>query len=412
MYVTEQLTIGSTLATSKVHTKRHHALYWCRKTPKLREKANKIAVNLAHKIQLKPNKEQKQMLARAAGCARFTYNWALAEWNKQYMAGEKPSALKLKKQFNSIKKQEFPWIYDSPKDANQQPFTNLQSAFKGFFDKRTAYPQFKKKYKRDSFYVSNDQFHITDNMIKLPLIGKIKLEETLRFEGKIMSAVVSRKADKWFISIAVEMNDYGKARTSDNTIAIDFGIKTFAVDQNGASFDAPKPLKNKLQKLKRYQRICSKRKDGSQNKKKQRCKVAKIHKEISDLRHDFTHKFTTQICRENQTIIIEDLNLKSWSKMFGKSGIDGGVGEARRQLKYKSLIYNNNLVVIDKWAPTSKSCSSCGSYKSDLKLSDRIFCCTDCGHKMDRDWNAAKNIYVSGMRQLGMACPEVTPLDI
>jgi len=380
--------------------------------PKSREKTAKIAVNLAHKIQLKPNKEQRNMLARAAGCARFTYNWALAEWQRQYLAGEKPTAAKLKKQFNSIKEHDFPWIYDSPKDANQQPFANLQKAFKGFFDKRTACPQFKKKYKRDSFYVSNDKFWVDDKSIKLPVIGKIKMEEPLRFEGKITSATVSRKADRWFASIAVDIETYQKDRISDKTIALDFGIKTFAVDQNGKCFDSPKPLKSKLQKLKRYQRICSRRKDGSSNKKKQRVKVAKIHKEISDLRHDFTHKFTTQICRENQTIIIEDLNLKSWSKMFGKSGIDGGVGEARRQLKYKSLIYNNNLVVIDKWIPTSKSCSNCGCYKSDLSLHDRIFKCGDCGYVMDRDWNAARNIYVSGMRQLGMACPEVTPLDI
>ena len=367
---------------------------------------------LSHKIRLNPNKEQKQMLARATGCARFTYNWALAEWKKQYEAGEKPSALKLKKQFNSIKGQEFPWIYDSPKDANQHPFFNLQTAFNNFFKKKSNYPKFKKKYSNDSFYVSNDQFFIIDKIIKLPIIGRVKLSEKLRFNGKIMSGVVSRKADKWFISIAVEVDDYKKDRTLDKTIALDFGIKAFAVDQNGASYDAPKPLRNKLQKLKRYQRVYSRRKDGSQNKKKQRIKVAKIHKEISDLRADFTHKFTTQICRENQTIIIEDLNLKSWSKMFGKSGIDGGVGEARRQLKYKSLIYNNNLVVIDKWAPTSKSCSNCGCYKSDLKLSDRVFRCVACGHEIDRDWNAAKNIFVSGMRQLGMACPEVTPLDM
>jgi putative transposase len=372
-------------------------------------------MNLAHKIELKPNKEQRNMLVRAAGCARFTYNWALAEWERQYKNGEKPTAMKLKKQFNSIKQQEFPWIYESPKDANQQPFANLQKAFDRFFKKTSACPVFKKKYTNDSFYISNDQFKIDKKFIKLPLIGKIKLEEELRFEGKIMSATVSRQADRWFVSISVEMETYEKPRISNKTIALDFGIKTFAVDQNGTEYISPKPLKNKLQKLKRYQRIYSRRKDGSQNKKKQRTKVAKIHKEIKDLRHDFTHKFTTQICRENQTIVIEDLNLKNWSKMFGKSGIDGGVGEARRQIKYKSLIYNNNLVVIDKWTPTSKSCSSCGSYKNDLKLSDRLFRCADCGHEMDRDHNAARNIYASGhaqMRRIGMACPEFTPLDI
>lgn len=367
---------------------------------------------LAHKILMNPSTAQITLLRRACGVSRFTYNWALNEWQKKRSQGILTNGSSLCKHFNSIKRQEFPWIYESPKDANKKPFEYLQLAFNRFFKGIAHFPIYKKKSSRDSFYVTNDQIRFEDHAVILPKIGSIPISQKLRFDGKIMSGTVSRKADKWFISISVEMENYQKSRTSDKTIAIDFGIKTFAVDQDGNQVRSPKPLKTKLQKLKRYQRVYSRRKDGSQNKKKQRVKVSKIHKEISDLRHDFTHKFTTQICRENQTIIIEDLNLKSWGKMFGKSGIDGGVGEARRQLKYKSLIYNNNLVVIDKWAPTSKSCSNCGCYKSDLLLSDRIFKCEDCGHTMDRDHNAARNIYVSGMRQLGMACPEVTPLDI
>jgi putative transposase len=361
---------------------------------------------LSHKIEILPNDEQKIQLVKACGCARFAYNWGLNRWNEMYQAWKgnntlpKPNANLIKKEFNSIKEKEYPWIYDSPKDANQQPFANLGKAFKAFFDKTRKYPVKKKKGKRDSFYISNDMFRLDDNHIKLPLIGKVKLTEKLRFEGKIMSCTVSRQADSWFASLNVDVGEYKKPRKSNNKIGIDFGIKTLITDQNGNEIQSPKPLKTNLRKLKRLSKRLSKKKEGSKNREKAKIKLSKLHKRISDIRKDFTNKLTTQICNENQVIIIEDLCVKSWSKMFGKSGTDGCVGEIIRQLSYKKEIYGNILHKIDRWFPSSQICSCCGNRKLDLKLCDREYHCSNCGLKINRDWNASKNIYTVGLTEI------------
>ena len=169
----------------------------------------------AHVIALDPTEAQTTALFKAAGCARFAYNWGLAEWDKQYKAGLKPSAFGLKKQFNAIKEEQFPWIYNSPKDANQQAFTNLGTSFKNFFDsikgkrkgRKVGYPKFKKKGENDGFYLSNEKFSVEGRTVDLPVIGTVKTFEELRFKGKILSGKVSRRADRWYISVQVEVAD-------------------------------------------------------------------------------------------------------------------------------------------------------------------------------------------------------------
>lgn len=362
---------------------------------------------LAHKIQLDPTKEQEIDFAKACGCARFAYNWGLNKWNEMYKNWKgnnqlpKPNGMLIKKEFNKIKEQEYPWIYESPKDSNQQPFSNLQKSFNSFFKKNSKYPQFKHKGRRDSFYVSNDQFKITDTAIKLPLIGKVKLTEKLRFSDDIiLSCTISKHSAKWFASISVEVPDYKKNRTNNDKIGIDFGIKTLITDQLGNQIESPKPLKNSLKRLKLYQQSLSRKVKGSKNREKQKIKVSKLHYRISNIRKDFTHKLTSNICSKNQTIIIEDLNVKSWFSKFGKTSVDGNVGELIRQLKYKKNIFSNDLVIIDKWFPSSKTCSNCGEIKKDLRLSDRVYKCNACGLELNRDHNAAKNVYTLGLREI------------
>lgn len=265
---------------------------------------------LAHRIALDPTVEQSIALARAAGCSRFTWNWALAEWERQYKAGEKPTAMKLKLLWNKIKHDEFPWIGESPKDANQQPFTNLGKAYKRFFDKKVHRPRFKRKGKHDSFYISNDKFSVDGLTVKLPVIGELRMAEAPRFEGKIMAGTVSREADRWFISIQVDVGDYHKDRSANGVIGIDLGLKTALVTSDGQTFDAPKPLKRGLRKLKRLSRQHSRKQKGSNNRKKSQRRLAKHHARIKAIRRDWTHKVTTKLCRENQTIALEDLNVK------------------------------------------------------------------------------------------------------
>jgi len=359
---------------------------------------------LSHKIQLLPNKGQTIELLKACGCARFAYNWGLAEWTKQYKEGLKPKAKDIKKKFNKIKGEEFPWIYESPKDANQQPFSNLDTAFQKFFKKTAKYPTFKKKGQRDSFYVSNDKVSLSSKHIKLPLIGQINLSEKLRFDGKIQYVVISRTADKWFASIAVDVGSYSKQRMLNEHIGVDLGLKAFATTSAGKVFIAPKPLADKLKKLARLQRRLNRRTKGSKNRFKTKSKIARIFYTISSIRKDFLNKTTTSLCRENQSIVIEDLNVHGMLKnsRLARSISDMGWYEFRRQLAYKSQIFGTDLIIAPRFYPSSKTCSRCGYIKESLKLSERIFVCESCGASIDRDYNAAANLRTLGPRGINV----------
>ncbi len=165
-----------------------------------------MEITLGHKIRLNPNKQQVEYFNKACGTARFTYNWGLAEWKRQYEAGLKPSGLALKKDFNAIKQEQFPWTYEVTKYASQQPFIQLQTAFIKFFKGDAKYPVFKKKGIHDSFYIGNDQFRIEGKKIRIPNLGWVRMAECLGYNGKMLNAVVSRTADKWFVSINILMN--------------------------------------------------------------------------------------------------------------------------------------------------------------------------------------------------------------
>ena len=353
---------------------------------------------LAHKIALDPTFKQRKYFAGAAGCARFVWNWALENWNTQHEAGKKPTGLKLKKEFNALYHQQYPWMEKYHRDTHSQPFTNLQKAFTGWFKKTGERPKFHRKGRKDSFYVANDKFYGEGFTVTLPIIGTVRLREEFRFKGKIMGAVVSKQAKRWFISIQVEVEKFEKPRTGNGIVGIDLGLKHAAVVVNDEGkvqvFDAPKPLKANLRKLRRMQRSVSRRKVGGNNRRKSVSKVACVHKRVSDIRKDFWNQLTTRICRENQTIGIEDLNVRGMVKnrRLSRALSDVGFGEFRRQLEYKAKIFGNKLVVADRWFPSSKTCSRCGTVKESLSLAERTFVCGHCGAVKDRDENAAVNL--------------------
>ena len=356
---------------------------------------------LAHRITLDPTVEQAIALARACGVARFTWNWALAKWDELYKAGEKPNAGKLKAMWNGIKGEAFPWVYESPKDANQQPFANLDKAFKRFFKKKSGRPKFKKKGVHDSFYVSNDKFDIVGKMIRLPVIGHVRLREALRFAGKITAATVSRQADRWFVSIQVDTPDQPLPPV-DEVIGVDLGIKTAAVCSDGRTFDAPKPLKRNLDRLRCLARRVSRKVKGSKNRFKARLKLARLRARIGNIRMDFLHKVTSTLIRENQAVCVEDLNVKGLAanRCLSRAISDIGFAEFRRMLEYKAKFRGRRVVVISRWEPTSKACSGCGCLKDDLSLSDRVYRCGHCGVEIDRDLNAAINIHTAGLAEI------------
>ena len=224
-------------------------------------------MQLTHKIALFPTPEQADYFVRACGTARRVWNWALAEWKRQYAAGQKPSAMALKKQFNAIKYTDpqwldengQPWLKTIHRDAHARPFVHLDRAWNQFFNdlksgKPAHEPRFKKKGRcRDSFYVANDKFKLSDKMIRLPKIGHVAMAEALRFEGKILGATVSRTADRWFVAIQVEVSDaqFYRSRKAHGTVGVDLGIKAAATLSSGETIDAPKPLKAALRRLKR-----------------------------------------------------------------------------------------------------------------------------------------------------------------
>ena len=230
---------------------------------------------IAHKIALDPNNKQRTYFARASGCARFAYNWALHRWNEQYQAWKddnglpKPSQFSLRKELNSIKKQQCPWMLEVTKCAPQIAIMQLGEAFQNFFAKRAKYPVFRKKGAHDRFSISNDQFAIKDKQIRIPALGWVKMREALRFKGKIMSATISRVADKWFASITVEAPDqYLPRAESQGAVGVDLGVHTLATLSTGEKIAGPKPHKAFLQRLKYLSRSLSRKKKGSKNRSK------------------------------------------------------------------------------------------------------------------------------------------------
>ena len=369
-----------------------------------------MSICLAHKIALDPTPEQRLFFEQAAGTARFTYNWALAEWQERYASGEKPKGHLLKKAFNALRRVQFPWTYDVHRDATAQPFADLQKAFVNFWQGQADYPTFKKKGKcRDSFYVANDKFHLDGKSVTLPKVGAVKMREALRFDGKILSATVSREAERWSISIQVQLPEgYCRERTANGHVGVDLGISHLATLSTGEVVDGPKPLKRALIQLKRANRTLHRRQQGSANRRKAQQRVSKIHARISHVRNDALHELTSRQCRENQAISIEDLHVKGLikNKRLSRAISDMGWGECRRQLEYKAPLFGGQLHIIGRFEPSSKMCHRCQTVKQVLSLGERLFVCHACGHIEDRDLNAAKNI-----NQLGQAVPEVTPVE-
>ncbi|MDM7322635.1 MAG: RNA-guided endonuclease TnpB family protein [Gammaproteobacteria bacterium] len=388
-------------------------------------------MQLAHKIALCPTPDQADYFKRACGTARRVWNWALAEWNRQYAAGRKPNAMALKKQFNAIKyvdpqwldENGQPWLRGIHRDAHAQPFAHLAKAWSRFFadlkdGKQAHAPQFKKKGRcRDSFYVANDKFRLSGKRIHLPKIGAVALTEPLRFEGKILGATVSRTADRWFVSVQVEVPDaqFYRARTAHGITGIDLGVKAAATLSSGEAIHAPKPLKRALRRLKIRGRRLSRKLEAakvtagfqrkaplpkgvqlpvSNNRRKSSVILARLHARMANIREDFIHKLTTRLCRENQAVVIEDLHVKGMlaNEKLARAISDVGFGMFRSQIEYKAKRYGTRLVVADRWYPSSRLCSVCGWKNESLALSDREWVCPQCGTHHDRDLNAALNL--------------------
>jgi putative transposase len=365
---------------------------------------------LAHNIALDPNNEQATYLKKACGVARFAYNWALAEWRRQYEATKtdpslpKPSQKALRRQLNAIKREQFPWMLDVTKCAPQMAIIQLGQAFQNFFAGRARYPQFRKKGVHDRFTLTNDQFSIDGCRIRIPNLGWVRMRESLRFAGKLMSATISRVADRWFVSITVDAPNTSHLPKAENQGAagVDLGVSALATLSTGETFLGPKPYKALLGRLRRLSRSLSRKQKGSANRAKAKAKLSRLHARIANIRADALHKLTTDLTRRFHTIGIEDLNVRGMVKNrhLARSIMDMSFFEFRRQLEYKAAMRGGQVVVADRFFASSKACSACGYKLDDLPLSVREWTCPNCGTIHDRDRNAAKNLLAYGLAAL------------
>lgn len=355
----------------------------------------------AHRIALDPNNTQATYFAKSCGVSRFAYNWALAEWKKQYEECKKdptkpkPSQGALRRLLNSIKRQQFPWMLEVTKNAPQMAIIQLGKAFKNFFSGRAKYPQFRKKDVNDRFMLTNDQFKIEGSRIHIPNLGWVRMREALRFAGKVLSAVISRVADHWFVSIAIETPDYPKHPPIDpGAVGVDLGISAMATISTGEKIAGPKPHKTLFRRLRQLSKALSRKVKGSRNRAKAKTKLARLHSRISNIRLDATHKFTTGLVHRFNTICIENLNVQKMVKnrRLSRSIADMGFHEIRRQLEYKAERNGNKLLVAGRFFPSSKTCSNCGYVLDELSLSTRQWECPSCHKTHDRDLNAARNL--------------------
>src|SRR5213082_1251148 len=283
----------------------------------------------AHKIRLNPTDEQAVYFAKAAGTARFVWNWALAEWDRQYEAGEKPTALKLKKQFNEIRREQFPWTWEVTKNASDQPILDLGKAFTAFFEGRARHPRFKsKKRSKPSFYLANDQFELGDHRIWIPKLGWVNMAENLRFKGKVTGARITKTAEWWFASITVELEEPPPPPPTP-AVGIDVGLNRLATLSTGEGFENQRFLKTALKKLRQANKRLHRRKLGSKNREKARRQVARLHYRITCMRDDVLHKMTTRIADCYGIIGVEDLNLKGLLKnrRLARSFSDASLGK-------------------------------------------------------------------------------------
>ena len=399
---------------------------------------NNPLISIAHKIELMPNNKAKTHFRKAFGCARVTYNWGLDRWEYYYKQGIDKTYLDLKKEFNAIKKTQFPFVYEVSKYATQQPFIHLNRAFQKFFrdleQGKVSYPKFKKKKMNSgSYYIGGDQVVIKDEKyLKVPNLGLVKMREKLRFEGKINSVTISQKGDKFFASFNMQISKdeyiktHPKAQKNQLGLGIDLGLKSFLSLSNGLEVKAPKPLDRLERLLVRRSRQLSKKHHAktkqeasqgvkrSKNYQKASIKLNKLYRRIANIRGDFLHKTTSCLVKNVQYFCLEDLNVQGMMRnhRLAKAISDVSFSEFKRQLAYKAKYNDKTIYQVDRFYPSSKLCSNCGSLKADLTLSDRVYCCDKCGTRLDRDYNASLNLLSQLKKHIGGVHPEFTPADL
>ena len=360
-------------------------------------------MNKGVKFRIYPNKEQQNLINQTLGCCRLIYNIGLDMRNKAFEDGEKVNYSKTCAMLTKLKRSDkFSFLRDVDSVALQQSLRNLDQGFVNFFQKRARHPRFKSKHSNHQSYRTmnqNNKIRIVGKYIKLPKLGYVKIRQSMEV-GHINNATIKRTpTGKYFVVLNVEFEPELKQNNGDS-IGIDVGIKEFYSDSNGNVVNNPKHLEKSMHKLAREQRRLSRKKKDSNNRNKQRIRVARVHEKITNQRNDFLQKTSSMLISENQVICIEDLKIKNMVRNHKLARCINSVswGKFFSMLEYKANWYGNNIIKVPTMYPSSQTCSCCG-YKNPLvkNLAVRKWECPQCHTKHDRDTNASINILNKGL---------------
>ena len=377
----------------------------------------------AYKYRIYPTEEQKVLLAKTFGCCRFVYNWALNLKIEVYKQEKKSIGnVELTNRMRSELKTEHEWLGEVNSQALQSALRNLDTAYKNFFRDTHAvgFPKFKSRKQKQSFQCPQHcSVDFGKGTISIPKAKDIPAVLHRRFKGTVKTVTISMTpSGRYFASVLVgtsmqEMKPSGPKR--DTTVGIDLGIKSLAVCSDGRTFDNPKNLQRSLDRLKLLQKRLSRKQKGSANRNKARIRVARLQEHIANSRKDSLHKITHALTHDSQvrTICMEDLNVKGMQRNhhLAQAVGDASFGMFLTLLEYKCSWYGVNLIKIDRFAPSSKTCGKCGHVYKGLNLSERSWTCPECGTHHDRDFNAACNIKEFGLKALPTERGKVKPVD-
>ncbi len=365
-----------------------------------------IKVRTAYRCRAYPDQVQQQMLNRTFGCVRVVWNQTLAARHARWQAdrtstsyAQADAALTLMK-----KDPDLAFLNEVSSVPLQQALRHQHQAFTAFFARRARYPRFKSRRGRQSAHYARSAFTLRGGELRLA-----KTADPLRFTWSWPNAdvavldptmvVVSHEPDgRWYVTFTIDTHAPEPLEPAGHAVGVDLGVTDLAVTSDGEKITNPGHLARKARNLARYQRRLARCRKGSANRAKAAAKVARAHRKVRHARQDYLHRASTRLVRENDVIVIEDLNVSGMirNRHLARAISDCGWSEFRRQLQYKCERYGRDLVVIGRWYPSSKTCSACGYLLAGLSLGTRQWTCPSCGARHDRDLNAAKNILAAG----------------
>ena len=370
-----------------------------------------VMIKKAFKFRLELTAEQSERFEQFAGTSRFAYNYALDRKKTTYQqTGKSITSGEIQIEITQMKKTpEYQWLNDVPSQIPQQAVRNVDRAFDGFFEKRSGFPRFKKKHSSVQSFRIPQNIKVKAGEVFVPKLGYVKMIQSRELEGTIKGATFrANHCGQWFVSINTEclVEKSAEIIVSDCT-GVDLGLKDVIVTSTEYKEPAPKFFRRGERRIRKLNRSLSRKVRGSRNRSKARKALARAHQRVANQRNDFTHKVTTNLIRNHEALVFESLNVKGMSRTkLSKSIHDTAFGEIRRQAEYKGIWYEVPVISVDRWYPSSKLCSVCGSINNDLSLSEREWRCPKCGTDHDRDTNAAQNLRIEGRSILAAGSTE------